>query len=54
MGDFDAVAADSTNQTAGFIDSYADNSAGHPNVMTDRPDAHRGFAPTLAASNKRS
>jgi hypothetical protein len=37
MGDFDAVAADSTNQTAGFIDSYADNSAGHPNVMTDRP-----------------
>jgi hypothetical protein len=37
MGDFDTVATDSTNQAKGFIDSYADNSAGNPNVMTDRP-----------------
>lgn len=37
MGDFDAVATDSSNQATGFIDAYADNSAGHPSVMTDRP-----------------
>jgi hypothetical protein len=37
MGDFDTVATDATNQTSGFIDSFADNSAGNPNVTTDRP-----------------
>jgi hypothetical protein len=33
MGDYDTVVADSTNKTTGFIDSYADSSAGNPNVM---------------------
>jgi hypothetical protein len=32
-GDYDMVVADSSNSTTGFIDSYADNTAGNPNVM---------------------
>jgi hypothetical protein len=36
MGDYDTVAADSSGQSAGFIDSYSSNAAGNPNVMTNR------------------
>jgi hypothetical protein len=37
MGDFDTVATDSTNQEAGFLDAYANNAAGNPNIMNDQP-----------------
>jgi len=33
MGDYDTVATDSTGSEAGFVDSYASNAAGNPNVM---------------------
>lgn len=35
MGDYDSVAADSSGQASGFIDSYSSNAAGNPNVMTN-------------------
>lgn len=36
MGDYDAVASDSLNQSAGFIDSYSNGAGGHLQVMTNR------------------
>jgi hypothetical protein len=35
MGIYDSVATDGTGQSAGFMDSYASNSLGHPAVMID-------------------
>lgn len=37
MGDFDTVATDSTGAHAGFLDAFANNGAGNPNVMVDQP-----------------
>ena len=36
MGEYDWVASDSLNQSAGLIDSYASNAGGHPAVMTNK------------------
>jgi hypothetical protein len=36
MGDYDSIVSDATNQTAGFIGSYASNAAGNPNVITNQ------------------
>jgi hypothetical protein len=36
MGDYDTGAADSSGQSAGFIDTYSSDAAGNPNVMTNR------------------
>jgi hypothetical protein len=35
-GDYDTLAIDSTGKSSGFIDSYSSNSAGNPNVLTNR------------------
>ncbi|HJU29644.1 MAG TPA: sialidase family protein, partial [Candidatus Binataceae bacterium] len=36
MGEYDSVASDSLEHSAGFIDSYASNANGHPAVMTNK------------------
>ena len=36
FGDYDSVATDKTNATAGFVDSFATSLGGNPNVNTNR------------------
>jgi hypothetical protein len=47
MGDYDAVATDRTQSSAGFVISWGDNSKGDANVVRGRTygsdcDSHRG------------